>query len=332
MIIEHGGGLDQAIALYGGTKNQWLDLSTGINPEAYALPVIEPQLWNRLPDAGLLQETLASARHYYGVSDDAPIVAAPGTQALIQIAPELLKPATVAILSPTYQEHAACFRSAGWRVVECQTVEDIPAEALVAVIVNPNNPDGRVVPPTHLQALSRKLGARGGFLIVDEAFADAHEGISVAAFAATEPLIVLKSFGKFFGLAGLRLGFALCNEAIAAKLRARLGPWAVSGPALTIAKAAFSGGPEFDAFNRRVDQRRAALSAVLARAGLEEVGGTALFALVQHAQAHALFEALAQQHILLRKFDYAPNWLRIGLADDEAAFVRLEQALIQTQG
>jgi hypothetical protein len=178
--IEHGGALDKAIARFGGMPGDWLDLSTGINPEHYPLPDIPAEVWNRLPDDRLLLGTCKLARDYYGLPEGAPIVAAPGTQALIQIIPSLTKPATVAILTPTYQEHAVSFAASGWQVVECAGIADIPDNATVAVIVNPNNPDGRVIAADELLALARTLGARGGFLVVDEAFADPHPEISAA--------------------------------------------------------------------------------------------------------------------------------------------------------
>jgi cobalamin biosynthetic protein CobC len=236
--IEHGGALDKAIARFGGMPGDWLDLSTGINPEHYPLPDIPAEVWNRLPDDRLLLGTCKLARDYYGLPEGAPIVAAPGTQALIQIIPSLTKPATVAILTPTYQEHAVSFAASGWQVVECAGIADIPDNATVAVIVNPNNPDGRVIAADELLALARTLGARGGFLVVDEAFADPHPEISAAALACHEPLIVLKSFGKFFGLAGVRLGFAIAQAGIVETIARRLGPWAVPGPALVIASGA----------------------------------------------------------------------------------------------
>lgn len=238
--IEHGGALDKAVARFGGRPQDWLDLSTGINPEHFPLPELTPEIWNRLPDEGLLQETLRLARSYYRLNEKAPIVAAPGTQALIQLVPTLIAPSTVAILGPTYQEHAASFAASGWRVVQCVTLDEIPSEATAAVIVNPNNPDGRVISKEALLQFAQKLGARGGFLVVDEAFADAHEAVSIAANAEDAPMIVLKSFGKFFGLAGVRLGFAITGGRFVEALERRLGPWAVSGPALAIANHAFS--------------------------------------------------------------------------------------------
>ncbi|WP_420962840.1 threonine-phosphate decarboxylase CobD [Brucella sp. IR073] len=327
MTIEHGGALDRAIARFGGAREDWLDLSTGINPEALPLPDMALDIWNRLPDDSLLARALAAARGYYGAAEGAAIIAAPGTQALIQIVPELTSPGEVAILSPTYQEHHAAFARAGWAVVPCADIGSVPATAKAAVVVNPNNPDGRIVPANELLALAERLERRGGFLVVDEAFADAHPEVSVAGEAGGDSLIILKSFGKFFGLAGLRLGFAVSGAGMARKLAERLGPWAVSGPALAIAVHAFETGPNLDAFRQRISIRRVGLSRVLQRGGFEELGGTALFALIRHSDAHALHEHLCRRHILTRRFDYAPDWLRIGLILDESQLRRFEDTL-----
>lgn len=325
--IEHGGALDQAVSQYGGIARDWLDLSTGINPEAFALPRMDLEIWNRLPDSKLHAETLSAARRYYMVGDDAPVAAASGTQALIQTIPTLMRPATVAILSPTYQEHAASFHLSGWKVHECAKLDDVPAEALVVVVVNPNNPDGRIVEQGRLLALAQYLGQRGGFLVVDEAFADPHPGVSIAAHAADAPIIVLKSFGKFFGLAGVRLGFMFASQRLVEKIQEKLGPWAVSGPALAIARHAFNSGEELKEFRMRLQQRRSGLSDVLQQSQLVEIDGTDLFALVSHPQAHRVYEELCKRHILVRKFTYAPEWLRIGLALDDAGLNKLETAL-----
>lgn len=325
--IEHGGALDRAIARFGGTPSGWLDLSTGINPEHFPLPDLPPAVWNRLPDEGLLAQTLERARRYYGLAESAPIVAAPGTQALIQLMPALAAPGTVAILGPTYQEHAASFAASGWQIAECTSITDKPARARVVVIVNPNNPDGRIIARDELLALARDLGARGGFLIVDEAFADPTPETSVAAEAADAPLVVLKSFGKFFGLAGIRLGFAVANAETTDRIAQRLGPWAVPGPALAIASHAFGDNEALRHFRARIAARRQGLSEVLKRCGLAEIGGTALFSLVEHPDAQAVHEMLCGKHILVRKFAYAPRWLRVGLAPDAAGLQRLEQAL-----
>ncbi len=175
--------------------------------------------------------------------------------------------------------------------------------------------------------LSQKLGARGGFLVVDEAFADAHEAISVAANAEDAPIIVLKSFGKFFGLAGVRLGFAIADARFVEALAQRLGSWAVSGPALAIASHAFDDTEALAEYRIRIGLRRQELSAVLENSGLKEIGGTALFSLVEHADALGIYTRLCERHILVRKFNYAPRWLRIGLPLDDVALARFEKAL-----
>ncbi|MHC3939948.1 Histidinol-phosphate aminotransferase [Paenochrobactrum sp. BZR 201-1] len=325
--VFHGGGIDAAIAHFGGEFSGWLDLSTGINPESFALPDLPLNLWHRLPDDSVLQWALSAARGFYGAEPQAQLAAAPGTQALIQIMPLLADAGDMAILTPTYQEYAASFQRSGWNVHSCAALEDIPEHVSVVVVVNPNNPDGRYISAKQLLNLARELGRQGGFLIVDEAFADVHEGASLVSYAKDEPLIVLKSFGKFFGLAGVRLGFAFSNLELIEKIAARLGPWAVSGPALAIAQAAFT-SEDLDSFRRRIEERREGLSAVFARCNLEEIGGTNLFSLVQCEEAHALWQHLAEQYIWVRKFDYAPNWLRVGLAKEPADLKRLEDALL----
>lgn len=332
MQIEHGGALDRAVGRFGGALADWIDLSTGINPEVFPLPAIATEIWNRLPDQTLLASTIEAARVYYGTGSEAGVVAAPGTQALIQILPELMPTGEVAVLGPTYQEHAFSFEQAGWRVSHCASVEEISESASVAVIVNPNNPDGRVTSAESLLNLAEAMHSRGGFLIVDEAFADPHPETSVAAHAGVDGLIVLKSFGKFFGLGGLRLGFALTTRGIAERLKLWLGPWAVSGPALVIATYAFSDAKLLGDYTARLKIRRKLLADVLADVGLTEIGGTMLFSLIEFEQAQKLHEKLCEQNVLTRKFSYAPYWLRFGLPLDESSAHRLHKRLVMALG
>lgn len=319
MQIEHGGALDRAVIRFGGTPAEWIDLSTGINPEVFPLPDITPDIWNRLPDERLLASAIRAAGIYYGAGNGAAIVAAPGTQALIQLLPDLAGRGEVAILGPTYEEHQRAFSQAGWAVSNCASIGDIPRSAKIVVAVNPNNPDGRILDSRNLLELAQEMQGRGGFLIVDEAFADPHPQTSIAAHAGKPGLIILKSFGKFFGLGGLRLGFALATPDMAQTLQARLGPWAVSGPALAIAAHAFSDKARLADYTARLQARRTMLADILAEAGLAEAGGTMLFALIEFGRANLLHEALCKQYVLTRKFDYAPQWLRFGLPLDESA-------------
>ena len=323
-VVLHGGDLDAARARFPGAPEPWMDLSTGITPEPYPLPELPPHVWSRLPlrsDEVRLQQ--AAARRYGAASPEA-VVCAPGTQAIIQVVPRLVARTRVAVLGPTYGEHAAAWRQAGHDVVE---VSDLDAAGQVVVVVNPDNPTGRIVPAETLREVAMRLDAAGGLLVVDEAFAD----VAVAGTSVVPDLppstVVLRSFGKMYGLAGVRLGFAIAQDETAQRIREALGPWAVSGPALGIGAAALADDAWIQASLARLDQAAARLDDVLVRSGCTVLGGTSLFRLVQHAEAARIADALGHDGILVRQFSYAPAWLRFGLPGSEAAWARLERAL-----
>lgn len=330
--IEHGGALDLAVARHGGRREDWLDLSTGINPDFPPLPDIPAEAWTRLPEASDLADALAAARTFYGVPDGAGIVAAPGTQALIQLLPELAPRGPVAIVSPTYGEHAHCFARAGREVVEVPGIDALPAGCAVAVAVNPNNPDGSILLAEALVEAAGTLRARGGMLVVDEAFAEAGDAESMVPAAAGGGLVVLRSFGKFFGLAGLRLGFAVAEPDLARRIADRLGPWAVSGPALHVASVTLGDAGRIAEIRRRMAENATRLEAVLAGNGLAVAGRTRLFALVEDARAQRIYEELCRRHILVRRFGDRPHWLRFGLPGSDAARSRLDAALRAATG
>ncbi len=324
--IQHGGGISAAAERHGGRPEDWLDLSTGINPCPVPLPAIDPAAWHRLPDQSRLDAARQAAMRYYRSENCLPLPV-PGTQAAIQLLPRLVPPGRrVAILSPTYGEYARVLRAAGHEVDAIATLGEVRDEHGLVVVVNPNNPDGRLYPPGELLRLRERLARSGGMLLVDEAFGDIEPGTSLAAHAGgLDGLVIFRSFGKFFGLAGLRLGFVLGGEHLLSDFAERLGPWAVSGPALTIATGLMAG--DCAPIRERIAERKAALDAVLQQAGLAVIGGTALFSLVSHPQAGTLFETLCRRHILVRPFAYDPTWLRFGLAPDAAADRRLARAL-----
>ena len=330
--IHHGGGLAAAVATYGGAPADWLDLSTGINPHSPELPDIPADIWNRLPDRALVEAARAAAWDWYGAGERTrnpnrfPL-AVPGTQSLIQVLPRLVpqgKP--VAVLSPTYGEYAHCFKAACFQVDEIRSLDALTTDHGALIVVNPNNPDGRTFVPEELIALHDRMQAQGGHLHIDEAFGDARPELSLAERASrSDGLTVSRSFGKFFGMAGLRLGFVFAAPEVLDAIDAALGPWAVSGPALYLARELMARRrqPILDVIRKR----RAGLQAALEGAGLNIAGGTELFALVAHENAAGLFEHLARSHILARKFDYAPQWLRIGLTPDEQGDRRLAETL-----
>ena len=284
----------------------------------------------RLPLRAELDGLLAAARQAYAVPEGAAIVAAPGTQALIQHVPTLFAPADVTVLGPTYGEHALAWAAAGHRVEEVSSIcAQAARPAPFAVVVHPNNPDGRLQSVEGLLAFADELHDRGGALVVDEAFIDVHPARSVTQHAGRDGLIVLRSFGKFYGLAGMRLGFAVCAPDMAERLNAKLGPWAVSGPAIWAGVHALNDAAWAEQTRLRLKAAAARLDALLIRAGLSVVGGTNLFRLVESEQAQALYETLGRAGILTRPFGYNPRWLRFGLPGKEADWVRLEAVLLR---
>ncbi|WP_279479239.1 threonine-phosphate decarboxylase CobD [Aureimonas sp. SK2] len=325
--LVHGGALGAAVARFGGRREDWLDLSTGINPVPPPLPELEPALFARLPEAELEAEAREAARLHYGAAPEAGIVAAPGSQALISLLPHLLPSGPAAILHPAYAEHARAFRAAGRAVLGLSDPADAPASAAVAVVVNPNNPDGRRFSRESLLELADAMAARGGWLVVDEAFMDADPRESLGPDAGRPGLVVLRSFGKFFGLAGLRLGFALTTRDLAAGIHARLGPWSVSGPALAVGARLMADRETIAALRAAIAVRSALTRGAIAAAGLCPEGEAALFSLVSVPNAHALFEALARRRILVRPFAERPDWLRFGVVRDAAEAERLRAAL-----
>ena len=324
--ILHGGGITEAARAYRGELCDWLDLSTGINPNPVPLPDIPITAWHRLPDRHLQEAAEQAARSWYGARNCRPL-AAPGTQSLIQHLPKLADPARrVAVVSPTYGEYARVLLAAGLAVDRIASLADVRADHGLVVVVNPNNPTGTVEDREALLALAARLAKAGGRLHVDEAFADGEATGSLSGDAGSVAgLTVFRSFGKFFGLAGLRLGFVLAAETDRAAFADWLGPWPVSGPALVIADRLMTS--DLSALREKIAERHAGLTGVLRTAGLEAVGGTQLFTLVRHPEAARLHDHLCRHHILVRKFDYSAEWLRIGLAPDNAGDRRLADAL-----
>ena len=325
--IEHGGALDRAIAEFGGRREDWLDLSTGINPRPYPLPEISSDAWHRLPDRDAEARLIAAARRFYAVPDALEIVPAPGTQALIQALPRLLPGDTATILrgeAGTYGEHEHCCAGAGRKVRFAASPEDVAGDEALVVLVHPNNPDGQCRDREALAGLADTL--RGGVLVVDEAFCDATPEASVIP-AMRDNVIVLRSFGKFFGLAGVRLGFAVCAPELAERIRAWFGPWAVSGPALEIGMAALCDAPWIEATRNRMESDSTTLAKLLEENRFSVVGRNALFVTVRHDNAMDVAQALARLNILVRSFADRPSLLRFGLCGFEAERLRLANAL-----
>lgn len=327
--MKHGGDLGEAMAQFGGAPEAWLDLSTGINPAPYPLPPLTNDAWQRLPSRTEEAALLAAARRAYAVPDDAGIIAAPGTQALIQWLPHIVQRGAVAVVSPTYNEYAAAWQLTGHEVIAIGAVAEIPQAARHVVVVNPNNPDGRIVDHVALARVAETVAARGGVMVIDEAFADLDPAISAVALCKDWPVVVLRSFGKFYGLAGSRLGFAIGPQSLIAQVREAMGPWICSGPALAVGRVALEDDRWANETRHKLREQAAKLDAVLQAAGFAVVGGTALFRLVRHRHASAYHTALARRQIWCRRFDWADDLLRFGLPPDDAALERLARGLAE---
>jgi cobalamin biosynthetic protein CobC len=326
--MKHGGDLTEAMARYGGSPQMWLDLSTGVNPWPWPIPGDMPDtLWQRLPSRADEENLIAAAREAYAVPAGVEVVAASGTQSLIQWLPQLASAGPVAIVEPTYNEHAAAWRLAGHEVIACADLDQLPQAVRYVVVVNPNNPDGQVISHAVLARVAAQLRERGGWLVVDEAFADIEPEVSVIGLCADLPVVVLRSFGKFFGLAGLRLGFAIASPEIARRIALALGPWPCSGPALSIGTAALRDRAWADRTRVAVQQQAHKLDAVLTNADFTIAGGTGLFRLARRADASQVHTALATKHIWCRRFDWADDLLRFGLPPDDRELERLAAAL-----
>ena len=323
--LQHGGDLAAARRLFPGAPEPFLDLSTGINPHSYPFPQLAPAVFCRLPEPAALDRLAATAAAAYGAPSPRHVVPAPGTQILLAPVSALVAPGRAAVLGPTYGEFVRAAALAGHRASVCDDARHL-IDADLAIIANPNNPDGRLVGRADLMRLLDAQRRRGGLLVIDEAFMDVGaEGSSVAGEVGSGNLVVLRSFGKFFGLAGLRLGFALAAPPLAARLAAVLGPWAVAGPAIAAGTAALADRSWIAAMRTRLAEEAGRLDAMLAAAGLDLIGGTPLFRLV--AAPGTLFGHLGRAGIWVRRFAEAPQWLRIGLPASEAGWRRLAAAL-----
>ncbi|MCY6381373.1 threonine-phosphate decarboxylase CobD [Hoeflea prorocentri] len=325
--IEHGGALSRACSRYGGVPGEWLDLSTGINPNPVPLPAISAGAWARLPDEDLLSSAADTAGIRYGAADGISPLPVAGTQSVIQRLPDIFS-GKVAVIGPTYEEYRVRFERAGRSVDLVPGMDALSDDYGLVVLVNPNNPDGRTYSPGDVRTLARDLSGRGAFLLVDEAFGDLQPQISVASQAGdVENLVVLRSFGKFYGLAGLRLGFVLASPAVRSVLENLLGTWPVSGPALEIARHVLADDDLHRQTIASIGERSRSLNGILYEAGLAIAGNTALFSLVEDPRAAKLHDHLCRHRILTRKFSYMPHWLRFGLCangdDDERLRVAL---------
>ena len=328
----HGGDIKNAMALareFGfeaGNLSSWMDFSTGINPRPYPLPQLDPSLWHALPNQDLHEKLIDAAIKYYRAPSSDHLLAASGSALLIQLLPNLFDGEAVSIVSPTYGDHAAAWQR---NTRSCSLIGSVDDhDEGILVLTNPNNPDGRKYTVDELQGLAEKQTRADSWLIVDEAFADLFQGEKPTTdLVENSNIIILKSIGKFFGLAGVRLGFIIAPPTIIDAMKGQLGSWPVSGPALEIGFQALS---NIAWQNETRDFLRTQTDAVLEifrHASIPVVGGTDLFTLVDQSAKPSLFKELLRAKIYVRSFDYNADWLRVGLPANDEELARLKLAV-----
>jgi cobalamin biosynthesis protein CobC len=331
-FAHHGGRLGVARALFPNVPQPWVDLSTGINPRAYPAPRASQRARNRLPEPTELARLEALAAAAFGVEDPARVVANAGTECALRLLPQIVNLQAAAVVGPTYGSHADAWTRFGalTQTIGRDEADTHAQRAACVTIVNPNNPDGYIVERAQLLTLHDSLNRHGGMLIVDEAFADVMPEVSVASEAGSEEaprLIVLRSFGKFFGLAGLRLGFIVAARPIAAAIRGLVGEWPVSSDALAAGLAAYADRRWADRERATLQKSALRLDRLLSLSGFELAGGTSLFRLARAPDARERFSRLLAAGILARPFDFDSSLLRFGLPRGRDQWRRLAAAL-----
>jgi cobalamin biosynthetic protein CobC len=325
--VTHGGDLDAARAHFPGAPEPIVDLSTGVNPHPYPIGDISVEVFARLPEPAALARLTSIAAAFYGAPSPEHVVAAPGSQVLMAMIADLVPQGRATMLGPTYAEHARVAALSGHEVSTVETLDKFD-QASLAVVVNPNNPDGRVVSRDELLAAAERATRQGGVLVSDEAFMEVGpESTSLANGVDLAPIAVLRSFGKFFGLSGLRLSFAVASPQLASQLRARLGPWPVSGPAISIGSTALADQAWIAETRVRLSAASKRLTSLLQTSGLATIGQTDLFCLVRTEDGKQVFAILGEAGIFVRRFDEYPQLLRFGLPGKEIEWRRLSDAL-----
>jgi cobalamin biosynthetic protein CobC len=331
-FAHHGGRLCVARSLFPDVPQPWIDLSTGINPNSYPAPRASARARSRLPEPTELARLEAVAAEAFGVEDPTRVVATGGTENALRLLPHVMRISTAVVAGPTYGSHADAWNRAGAdvQVVADEALSAHAQSAGAITLVNPNNPNGRIVSRGQLRSLHDALSARDGVLIVDEAFADLkpqHSAADLAGSDTASRMVVLRSFGKFYGLAGVRLGFVIAGPAIATPLRQLLGDWPVSADALAAGLAAYADQEWAQRTRDRLSRAARQLDKLIIESGMSIIGGTSLYRLARAPDARARFTQLISQGVLVRPFDYDTTLLRFGLPGGRDDWQRLAAAL-----
>ncbi|MEM9751585.1 MAG: threonine-phosphate decarboxylase CobD [Pseudomonadota bacterium] len=324
--LVHGGAIDAMRRAFPDAQEPWIDLSTGVNPWPYPETAVSPEAFAHLPTRACQEACVTAMEDAIGAPRSS-LLLSPGSELLIRLLPDVIRPRRVAILAPTYGDHSAVWKRAGADVEETSDPLRYASSVDAVVVTNPNNPNGRIFDRRALEAARQTLAAHGGWLIVDEAYADLVPELSLAASAGAGGLIVLRSFGKFFGLAGLRLGALLAPADVRDAVAARLGVWPISGAALEIGARAYRDTAWHARIRDKLGDAAIRLDETLKAGHLVVVGGTSLYRFVEAPNAHSVFERLAQAGVYVRRFNWSKTHLRIGLPPTLDGETRLRAAL-----
>ncbi|MDQ0009586.1 cobalamin biosynthetic protein CobC [Luteibacter jiangsuensis] len=363
-MLEHGGRLARAAREFAIPREAWLDLSTGVSPRAWPVPLVPADAWQRLPedDDGLLD----AARAYYGTRHLLPVA---GSQAAIAALPRLRARSRVGVIAPGYAEHAHAWRQAGHDVVPLPLPELLAraSEFDVVIVIRPNNPTGACLDRDALldlhtvlvgaasaaiprqrvsssqaliaaEAAPTKAGPVAGsvagpmagndpWLVVDEAFIDTRPDDSLVPHVR-DGIIVLRSVGKFFGMAGARAGFIAAWPGLLDALAEVLGPWTLTGPSRYAVTQALMDRAWQVSARAWLHEASARLWTMLTKHGLRPSRGCEFFQYCERSDAAELQRSLARHAVLVRYFD-APRAVRFGLPADDAAFARLDRVLAE---
>ena len=329
--LEHGGALDQMRLAFPNASEPWIDLSTGINPWSYPVTELAQANLRNLPTTQLYDACRDAMAAAIGAKPNA-LLLSPGSELIIRLLPDVLQTRRIAILAPAYGDHASTWARAGAEIVQAENPLDYINAVDAIVICHPNNPDGRYFDLAAVEWARKKLAARGGWLIVDEAYAELIPDLSLVSKGGEDGLVILRSFGKFYGLAGLRLGSVLAPSIILEAIARRLGVWPVSGAALEIGTRAYADMAWQAEARKKLLIAARQLDVALESVGVSVVGGTDLFRLVEVDDAHAQFHHLAEAGVYVRRFDWSETHLRIGLPATLEAQDKLIGALTLSAG
>ena len=310
-MIEHGGNIDDAINVYGGNESDWIDLSTGINPDCYPIPKILDADWRNLPTFTEIEKLESLIKFEFNTISS--VMLTPGSQLAISLLPILFKKQKVGILEPTYNDYFLSFKNAGFKVCSCKNLQEL-FKSKIAIIVNPNNPDGKNYQIKDLLLLSKKVS----LLIVDESFIEASEASSIISYInkKTNNIVVIKSFGKLYGLAGLRLGFIFSGESLINRFKKIFSFWPVSKVSIKIASKAIKDKKWMISSQKKLKKKAYILDEIMKSINFELIGGTNLFRLYSTPNSISSQRLLAKQFIWSRIFSYSNKWLRLGIPSD----------------